>query len=208
MATGSRSSSCTAEHTTDGSVPMRGTISSRHSRKVLLLRSPTMIPKRMLAYLRERLPESTWDTRLVRRGNAAFLEFDATALDRRARLGIEVDPLGPRLVVCMWDEASPAEIGGYLVVDNLAMGRPSMGGIRLLPEITPATIHNLARGMTLKNAAAKLPYGGGKAGIVAEPGLSSQQHTEVVRGFARLLWHYPDLYLPGPARENYGADST
>ena len=65
-----------------------------------------MIPKRMLAYLRERLPESTWETRLVRRGSAAFLEFDATALDRLARLGIEVDHLGPRLVVCMWDEAS------------------------------------------------------------------------------------------------------
>jgi glutamate dehydrogenase (NAD(P)+) len=157
-----------------------------------------MIPKHMRAYLRERLPASTWETRLIRRGSAAFLEFDATALDRLARLGIEVDHLGPRLVVCMWDEASPAEIGGYLVVDNLAMGRPSMGGIRLLPEITPATIHNLARGMTLKNAAANLPYGGGKAGIVAEPGLPSPQHTEVVRGFARLLAHYRDLYLPGP----------
>ena len=35
-----------------------------------------MIPKRMLAYLRERLPESTWETRLVRRGSASFLEFD------------------------------------------------------------------------------------------------------------------------------------
>jgi glutamate dehydrogenase (NAD(P)+) len=157
-----------------------------------------MIPKRMLAYLRERLPESTWETRLARRGSAAFLEFDATDLDRLARLGIEVDHLGPRLVVCMWDEASPLEIGGYLVVDNLAMGRPSIGGIRLLPDITPATIHNLARGMTLKNAAANLPYGGGKAGIVTEAGLASEQHTEVVCGFARLLWHYRDLYLPGP----------
>src|SRR5262245_19894956 len=152
-----------------------------------------MIPKRMLAYLRERLPASTWDTRLVHRGDAAFLEFDATDLDRLARLGIEVDHLGPRLVVCMWDEASPAEIGGYLVVDNLAMGRPSIGGIRLLPEITPATIHNLARGMTLKNAAANLPYGGGKAGIVADPGLAPQQHTEVVRGFARSEEHTSEL---------------
>src|SRR5262245_41308143 len=181
-----------------GSGPVHGTISARHGRKMMISRSTTMIPKRMLAYLRERLPESTWETRLVRRGSAAFLEFDATALDRLARLGIEVDHLGPRLVVCMWDEASPSEIGGYLVVDNLAMGRPSIGGIRLLPEITPATIHNLARGMTLENAAANLPYGGGKAGIVAEPGLSMQQHTEVVRGFARLLWYYRDLYLPGP----------
>jgi glutamate dehydrogenase (NAD(P)+) len=157
-----------------------------------------MIPQRMLTYLRERLPESTWETRLVRQGNTSFMEFDATDVDRLARLGIEVDRLGPRLVVCMWDEASPLEIGGYLVVDNLAMGRPSIGGIRLLPEVTPAIIHNLARGMTLKNAAANLPYGGGKAGIVAEHGLPSPQHTEVVRGFARLLARYRDLYLPGP----------
>jgi glutamate dehydrogenase (NAD(P)+) len=157
-----------------------------------------MIPKRMLAYLRERLPESTWETRLVRRGSTSFMEFDATDVDRLARLGIEVDHLGPRLVVCMWDEAAPFEIGGYLVVDNLAMGRPSMGGIRMLPEVTPAIIHNLARGMTLKNAAANLPYGGGKAGIVAESGLSASQHTEVVRGFAHLLARYRDLYLPGP----------
>ena len=157
-----------------------------------------MIPRRMDAYLRERLPQSTWDTRLVCDGSMYCLEFDATHVDRLARLGIEVDQLGPRLVVCLWDEASPLEIGGYLVVDNLAMGRPSMGGIRMLPEVTPAVVYNLARGMTLKNAAANLPYGGGKAGIVAEAGLSPQQHTEVVRGFARLLARYRDLYLPGP----------
>jgi glutamate dehydrogenase (NAD(P)+) len=98
----------------------------------------------------------------------------------------------------MWDEGSPLEVGGYLVVDNLAMGRPALGGIRLLPDVSPAAVHNLARGMTLKNAAAHLPYGGGKAGIVSAHDLASPQHTEVVRGFARLLWRYRDLYLPGP----------
>jgi glutamate dehydrogenase (NAD(P)+) len=98
----------------------------------------------------------------------------------------------------MWDEASPLEVGGYLVVDNLAMGSPAMGGIRMLPEITPADIHNLARGMTLKNAAADLPYGGGKAGIVAEPATSSEDHTEIIRCFARLLYRYRHIYVPGP----------
>ena len=34
--------------------------------------------------------------------------------------------------------------------------------------------------------------------IVAEPGLSAEEHTAVVRGFARLLYHYLALYLPGP----------
>lgn len=136
--------------------------------------------------------------RLVREGGRCFLEFTALDVDSLRSLGIEVDELGPRNVVCMWDEASPLEIGGYLVVDNLAMGQPSMGGIRMLPDITPQVVHNLARGMTLKNAAANLPYGGGKAGIVAERSLSPAEHSAVVRSFARMLYRYHDIYLPGP----------
>lgn len=157
-----------------------------------------MIPKRMREFLHDALPERTWQNRLQREGPLAFMEFSPTDVDRLQRLGLEVDRLGPRLVVCMWDAESRLEIGGYLVVDNLAMGRPSMGGIRMLPDVTPSTIHNLARGMTLKNAAADLPYGGGKAGIVADRDLSPEEHTEVVRGFARLIFWYRDIYLPGP----------
>jgi glutamate dehydrogenase (NAD(P)+) len=52
--------------------------------------------------------------------------------------------------------------------------------------------------MTLKNAAANLPYGGGKAGIVAERSLELEQRTEVIRGFARLIRRYQKTYLPGP----------
>ena len=157
-----------------------------------------MIPKFMEDFLMDRLPEQTWANRLVRESGMAFLEFGPLDVDRLTRLGIQPDSLGPRLVVCMWDETSPAEVGGYLVVDNLAMGRPSMGGIRMLPELTPAAIHNLARGMTLKNAAAALPYGGGKAGIVAGREMSSAEHASVVRGFAHLISRYRDIYIPGP----------
>jgi glutamate dehydrogenase (NAD(P)+) len=73
-----------------------------------------------------------------------------------------------------------------------------MGGIRMLPDITPATIHNLARGMTLKNAAAGLPFGGGKSGIVASPDLPAEEREAVIRGFARLIHRYRKIYLPGP----------
>ncbi|MGB3702835.1 MAG: Glu/Leu/Phe/Val dehydrogenase dimerization domain-containing protein [Anaerolineales bacterium] len=157
-----------------------------------------MIPERMNAFLRELLPEQTFENRLIRDGDKRFLEFGILDVERLSRLGIQVDNLGPRLVVAMWDEGAQQEIGGYLVVDNLAMGQPSMGGIRMLPEVTPAVIHNLARGMTLKNAAADLPYGGGKSGIVAEYGLSADDRLQVVRGFAHLLYRYRDVYLPGP----------
>src|SRR5262249_55440905 len=85
-----------------------GTKRSAPGKQVLRkLWSTPMMPQRMHAYLRERLPERTWDTRLVREGSTCYLELDATDVDRLARLGIAVDQLGPHLVVCMWDEASP-----------------------------------------------------------------------------------------------------
>ena len=157
-----------------------------------------MIPKKMENYLHSHLPEATLKNRLKKDKGNCYLEFKFSDEHLLSRLGIIADKLGPSLVVCMWEESSQLEIGGYLVVDNLGMGKPSMGGIRMLPNITPSDIHNLARGMTLKNAAANLPYGGGKAGIVAERNLSPENHNEIIRGFARLLNGYKDIYVPGP----------
>ncbi|MFX1456991.1 MAG: CBS domain-containing protein [Promethearchaeota archaeon] len=157
-----------------------------------------MIPKKMETFLNEHLPEATLKTRLRKDKGKCYLEFGNVDEHLLSRLRIVVDKLGPHLVACIWDEDSPLEIGGYLVVDNLSMGKPSMGGIRMLPDVLPSDIHNLARGMTLKNAAANLPYGGGKAGIVAERDLSQEDHDEVIRGFARLINRYKDIYVPGP----------
>lgn len=157
-----------------------------------------MIPKNMESFLNEQLPKATFKARLKKDQGKCYIEFSNLDVHLLSHLGIISDKVGPHLVACIWDEDSPLEIGGYVVVDSLAGGRPSMGGIRMLPNITPSDIHNLARGMTLKNAAANLPYGGGKAGIVAETDLSSETHTEVVHGFARLIRRYKDIYLPGP----------
>jgi glutamate dehydrogenase (NAD(P)+) len=157
-----------------------------------------MLPKRMNEFLHDLLPDEVWQTRRIEEHGLCYLEFTSQDVELLHRLGIEVDNLGPRLVTCMWNEREPQEIGGYLVVDNVAMGLPSMGGIRLSPEVSPAAIHNLARGMTLKNAAADLPYGGGKSGIVASTNLSPADHAAVVRGFAHLIRRYVRLYNPGP----------
>jgi glutamate dehydrogenase (NAD(P)+) len=148
--------------------------------------------------LRDLLPEHVWQTRRKEDNGLVYMEFTSQDVELLHRMGIEVDNLGPRLVVCLWNEREPQEIGGYLVVDNVAMGLPAMGGIRMLPDVTPAAIHNLARGMTMKNAAADLPFGGGKSGIVASAHLSQADHTAVVRGFAHLLQRYVRLYNPGP----------
>jgi glutamate dehydrogenase (NAD(P)+) len=152
----------------------------------------------MEEYLSECIPQAAMKNRTRRKNSRCFLEFGYSDEQLLSRLGISCDKLGPRLVSCIWDEASALEVGGYLVVDNLAMGSPAMGGIRMLPDITPADIHNLARGMTLKNAAAELPYGGGKAGIVAKLDTSAEEHMEIVRRFARLVRRYRHIYVPGP----------
>lgn len=157
-----------------------------------------MIPTKMASFLKENLSDEVIQMRTIKDTGMCFLELGRNDEHILSRLGISIDKLGPMLVACLWNETSEHEIGGYLVVDNLSMGSPSMGGIRMLPDITPQDIHNLARGMTLKNGAANLPYGGGKSGIVAERDLSPEDHTEVVRGFARLLRKYCDIYVPGP----------
>jgi glutamate dehydrogenase (NAD(P)+) len=157
-----------------------------------------MIPLKMKTLLEKVLPDTTWQNRLIKDGSFRYMEFGPLDVDRLQRLGIRVDRLGPRLLVCMWDNQSPLEIGGFLVVDNLAMGQPSMGGTRMLPDITPDIIHNLARGMTLKNAAAALPFGGGKSGIVCPEALTSEDRRTVITGFGRLLKRYRKIYIPGP----------
>ena len=157
-----------------------------------------MIPRFMEIFLKDVLPERTWRNRLARTEGRCFMEFGVVDIERLSRLGITVDQLGPKLVACLWDEASSLEIGGYLVVDNLAMGRPAVGGIRMLPDLTPADVFYLARGMTLKNAAADLANGGAKAGIIADPHMPAGQRQEVIKRFAALLLRYSDLFLPGP----------
>ncbi|RPJ73937.1 MAG: Glu/Leu/Phe/Val dehydrogenase, partial [Desulfobacteraceae bacterium] len=165
-----------------------------------------MIPKGMESYLRDHIPGPVLQSRTRRREGRCHLVLGYRDEHLLAKMGIVCDKLGPKLVVCVWDEAAGIEVGGYLVVDNLAMGTPSMGGIRVQPGITPADIHNLARGMTLKNAAANLPFGGGKAGIVADPGIPAAAHTELLRRFARLIRRYRDIYVPGPDVGSNDAD--
>ena len=148
----------------------------------------------------DRLPRDEVARRLVCDGDRRYLELGPEDLELRLRLGIETDRLGPQLVVVLWNEACELPVGGYLVVDNLAMGCPSLGGIRCTPDVTLTTIANLARGMTMKNAAADIPFGGGKAGIAADvpSGVSPTEKRRIVTLFAALIARYKGLYNPGP----------
>jgi glutamate dehydrogenase/leucine dehydrogenase len=64
-------------------------------------------------------------------------------------------------------------------------------------DVTLTEVVRLARAMTLKNAAAGLPHGGGKAGILASPSLPREEKESIVRSFAHAIREFTD-YIPGP----------
>lgn len=103
-----------------------------------------------------------------------------------------VDDLGPAMVAFL---RPCADVDAVVVVDNVASG-PAIGGVRMRPDITAGEVARLARAMTVKNALAELPHGGGKAGIAA-PGLAPADHERVMRAFARAIEQLTD-YIPGP----------
>lgn len=109
------------------------------------------------------------------------------------------DDLGPARVALVRDPAVGLE--AFVVVDNVALG-PAVGGVRMAPDVTVAEVARLARAMTLKNAAAGLAHGGGKAGIVADP--SRPDKEQLIRAFARAIRDARD-YIPGP---DMGTDET
>ena len=51
--------------------------------------------------------------------------------------------------------------------------------------------------MTMKNAVAGLPHGGGKSGIAELPDLAPVDHERVMRALARAIEHLTE-YIPGP----------
>jgi glutamate dehydrogenase/leucine dehydrogenase len=111
-----------------------------------------------------------------------------------------VDDLGPE-TVCFLRLPDAAE--GIVVVDNLTLG-PAIGGVRLNPTVTAAEVARLARAMTIKNAAAGLPHGGGKAGIRVAGPPATMDKERVVRAFANAIRHLQG-YIPGP---DMGTDET
>ncbi|MGO9296471.1 MAG: Glu/Leu/Phe/Val family dehydrogenase [Streptosporangiaceae bacterium] len=109
------------------------------------------------------------------------------------RASWHADEWGPAQVVFLRLRAG---VDAVVVVDNVALG-PAIGGVRIRPDIGVGEVARLARAMTLKNALAGLPHGGGKSGIAADPGLAPAEHEMVMRAFARAIEQLTD-YTPGP----------
>ncbi len=111
------------------------------------------------------------------------------------------DALGPSKILMIRDVRSRLE--AFVVVDNTACG-PAMGGIRMAADVSVNEVARLARAMTYKNAAAGIPHGGGKAGIVATPSLPGLEKEIIVRSFAHAIRSLHE-YIPGP---DMGLDET
>ncbi len=104
------------------------------------------------------------------------------------------DNIGPFKIIEVYDPA--VNLRGTLVVDNVARG-PSIGGVRMAPDVSAGECFRLARAMTLKNAAADLPHGGGKSVLYGDPAMPKAEKEQVVRAFACALAEV-EQYIFGP----------
>lgn len=104
------------------------------------------------------------------------------------------DSLGPARVVYIHHAA--IGLKAIVVIDNTACGE-AIGGVRMAPDVSLEECFRLARAMTLKNAAAGLPHGGGKSVIFGDPRMPAAAKEEIIRAFAHAI---RDLtgYVPGP----------
>ena len=107
------------------------------------------------------------------------------------------DEYGPEKLLQVYD--SKTGLKGILVIDNTTLG-PGKGGIRMLPTVTNEEVFRLARTMTWKCALAKIPFGGAKSGIIADPKkITEEKKLQLIRAFSRALKRLcPSLYVAAP----------
>ncbi len=94
------------------------------------------------------------------------------------------DGLGPAKIIHVYEPH--INLKAVLVVDNVAAG-PALGGVRMAPDVTTEECCRLARAMTLKNAAAGLPHGGGKVVLYGDPKMAKPDKERLIRALACFL---------------------
>lgn len=94
------------------------------------------------------------------------------------------DDLGPTKIIHVYEPS--IGLKGVLVVDNVATG-PSIGGLRMAPDVSTEECFRLARAMTMKNAAAGLPHGGGKSVLYGDPRMAVGKKETLIRAMACAL---------------------
>jgi glutamate dehydrogenase (NAD(P)+) len=116
---------------------------------------------------------------------------DSIIISKLTSVWEEIDEWGPEKVLQVYDPDTGMK--GVLVIDNTSKG-PGKGGIRFAPSVTPLEIFKLARTMTWKCAAAGLPFGGAKGGIIADP--NAVDRVSWMKSFAKMIRPYcPSQYI-------------
>lgn len=107
------------------------------------------------------------------------------------------DEWGPEKILQVYDVKTGMR--GILVIDNTTLG-PGKGGIRMTPTVDVEEVLRLARTMTWKCALAELPFGGAKAGIIADPKkISKEDKLNLIKAFAVALKPLsPSQYVAAP----------
>ncbi len=111
----------------------------------------------------------------------------------------------PRLTVqanlpVRMDDGSIRIFEAYRVQHNKARG-PAKGGIRFHPDVNLDEISALSFWMTFKCAVSGIPMGGGKGGVVVDPGAISYTELErLSRRYIAELFEFfgPDVDVPAP----------
>jgi len=98
------------------------------------------------------------------------------------------------------DDGSLRVFTGYRVRHDDTRG-PTKGGIRYHPAVDLAEVKALAFWMTFKCAVVRLPYGGGKGGVIVNPKeLSRMELERLTRGFIAQIADFigPETDVPAP----------
>jgi glutamate dehydrogenase (NAD(P)+) len=111
------------------------------------------------------------------------------------------DDLGPAKIVHIYEPSTGLK--AVVVIDNVAAG-PSIGGVRMAPDVSVDECFRLARAMTLKNAAAGLAHGGGKSVIFGDHHMPVADKERLIRAFACAIGDLKN-YIAGP---DMGTDET
>lgn len=105
---------------------------------------------------------------------------------------------GPRTEHLIQTEDERTGLRAFIAIDDTTLG-PALGGVRFAvyasAEAASLEARRLAAAMTLKNAAAELPYGGGKSVIVA--GGPVPDRAALMHAFGRAVAATHGRYLPG-----------
>jgi len=114
-----------------------------------------------------------------------------------AKIEAFADKWGPEKILQVFDPKTGMK--GILIIDNTTLGL-GKGGIRMTPTVTTDEVFRLARTMTWKCALAKIPFGGAKSGIIADPKqMTEEKKMDLIRAFSKAIKNLcPSLYVAAP----------